>query len=178
MWYFYSNKEKNERGAYQIPTKNVGLWSKGIVPYLIDPYSNFCIWLFPPIWLHIISYILCNYIIFFKDSSEILTIKQALKQIEDSTRVYGNRVVRFDEIYESQTYRYSNYIRVIRGIGCYSYVGRQKNEKYQYLSLGFGCVTIGIIQHEFMHALGFFHEQSRPDRDDYVTIYYQNIQQG
>lgn len=128
--------------------------------------------------LHIISYILCNYITFFKDSSEILTIKQALKQIEDSTKVYGSRVVRFDEIYESQTYRYSNYIRVIRGIGCYSYVGRQKNEKYQYLSLGFGCVTIGIIQHEFMHALGFFHEQSRPDRDDYVTIYYENIQQG
>ena len=32
--------------------------------------------------------------------------------------------------------------------------------------------------HEFMHALGLFHMQGRPDRDDYVEIKFDNIQSG
>jgi len=34
------------------------------------------------------------------------------------------------------------------------------------------------ILHELIHALGFSHEQNRPDRDDFVIVQWQNIQAG
>ena len=32
--------------------------------------------------------------------------------------------------------------------------------------------------HEIMHAIGFWHEQSRPDRNLYVEVLWENIQDG
>lgn len=76
------------------------------------------------------------------------------------------------------------WISIESGSGCWSYIGRTGMASGgQPLNLqpnvnGYGCVHKGIVQHEFMHALGFYHEQSRPDRDDHVTINLENIQAG
>lgn len=66
------------------------------------------------------------------------------------------------------------YISVKQLNGCWSYVG-QVISSGQELSIGIGCGYIAIVEHEFLHALGFYHEQSRYDRDDYVTIQFENI---
>ncbi|XP_026232177.1 high choriolytic enzyme 1 [Anabas testudineus] len=58
--------------------------------------------------------------------------------------------------------------------GCWSYLGSRGGR--QTLSLQSpNCLQVGVISHELMHALGFVHEQSRIDRDNYVTIMWENI---
>ncbi|XP_023284999.1 meprin A subunit beta-like isoform X1 [Seriola lalandi dorsalis] len=70
-----------------------------------------------------------------------------------------------------------NYISVYKGSGCSSSVGNQRVGK-QRLSIGSNCDRLGTVEHEFLHALGFWHEQSRADRDDYVNIMWDRIKTG
>ena len=60
---------------------------------------------------------------------------------------------------------------------CSSYVARTGGK--QLVDLQPGCIyQIGEVQHEVMHLLGFYHEQSRSDRDQFVDIIWSNIQDG
>ncbi|XP_030248698.1 meprin A subunit beta-like [Sparus aurata] len=69
------------------------------------------------------------------------------------------------------------YMSIRRNPGCSSYVSRfVKNG--QVVSIGNRCDRLGIIEHEIMHCLGLHHEQSRYDRDDHITIIWDNIKDG
>eukprot|EP00794_Sanderia_malayensis_P007075 gene7075-7872_t len=70
----------------------------------------------------------------------------------------------------------SDYLLFVRGEGCYSKVGRQGGE--QIVSIGDECIRKSTIMHELMHAVGFYHENSRFDRDQYVKVLWWNIQSG
>ncbi|GAA4274808.1 hypothetical protein GCM10022258_41040 [Aquimarina gracilis] len=69
----------------------------------------------------------------------------------------------------------SNYVRFRKGSGCSSSVGMIGGR--QNINLADGCST-GSTIHEIGHAVGLWHEQSRADRDNWITIQWQNIQSG
>ena len=47
-----------------------------------------------------------------------------------------------------------------------------------FLDMPQGCGHVGHVQHEMLHALGFFHQHNRPDRDNYINIYWDHIKKG
>lgn len=70
-----------------------------------------------------------------------------------------------------------DYIRIVKpASGCNSMVGAIGGE--QILNMGDGCQYVGLVLHEFGHAIGYFHEHNRPDRDDNVNILWDNVQYG
>lgn len=67
-----------------------------------------------------------------------------------------------------------NYVEITynTGTSCASSLGMVGGK--QTITLADRCTT-GTIIHEFGHAMGLFHEQTRPDRDKHVQIVWANI---
>ncbi|XP_067338215.1 low choriolytic enzyme-like [Channa argus] len=69
------------------------------------------------------------------------------------------------------------YLSIEANFGCSSLMGYIGDKQVVSLQR-YGCVSHGIIQHELLHALGFYHEHTRSDRDKYVKINWANIEDG
>lgn len=69
-----------------------------------------------------------------------------------------------------------HYIRVknVADSGCWSYVGYI--HRVQEMNLGAGCEWESTIIHEFLHAIGFQHQQCSYERDDYVEVHLENVE--
>uniref|UniRef100_A0A665WTM6 Metalloendopeptidase n=1 Tax=Echeneis naucrates TaxID=173247 RepID=A0A665WTM6_ECHNA len=97
------------------------------------------------------------------DISEKREILAAFKGIESQTCI--RYIPRTNQV---------AYLNIEPKFGCSSLLGRVGDK--QTLSLQrYGCISYGIIQHELLHALGFYHEHTRSDRDKYVRINWENV---
>ncbi|XP_040053419.2 high choriolytic enzyme 1 isoform X1 [Gasterosteus aculeatus] len=68
-----------------------------------------------------------------------------------------------------------DYLHFVIGNGCASYVGRMGGG--QSVFVGPKC-NVGNVAHEVLHALGFYHEHTRMDREEHVTVLTDNIMEG
>uniref|UniRef100_T1GJD9 Metalloendopeptidase n=1 Tax=Megaselia scalaris TaxID=36166 RepID=T1GJD9_MEGSC len=111
--------------------------------------------------------------VFYKYSSTITSaqkslIEKAFKSIESVTCVKIRPAGSSTE----------NYVYVTNeNSGCWSYVGFLGGRQQLNLQSN-GCMYFGIITHETLHTLGFFHQQSASDRDRFINIHYDNISPG
>jgi len=105
-------------------------------------------------------------------SDQVRRIEEGIADLQRLTRV-GTR----DCIRILPRTNQADYVSIENYSGCSSYVGRVGRS--QRMSLVSSCVSRhGTIMHEWLHAFGFHHEQKRSDRDDWVTINWDNIEAG
>ncbi|XP_035227332.1 astacin-like metalloprotease toxin 4 [Stegodyphus dumicola] len=90
-------------------------------------------------------------------------IKKAMAEYESKT------CIRFVEKEEDD----KDFVLIFAGRGCYSKVGRTGG--IQVLSFSKGCFQHPTLVHELGHTIGFFHEHTRSDRDDYLNIHWSAI---
>ncbi|EAT34525.1 AAEL013239-PA [Aedes aegypti] len=95
--------------------------------------------------------------------------KQAMRHWENYTCI---------KFVERNPIDHPNYIVFTeRQCGCCSFVGKRGNGP-QAISIGKNCDKFGIVVHELGHVVGFWHEHTRPDRENHVVIEKNNIMVG
>jgi len=138
-----------------------GKWPNGIIPYtfktrICDSERRNCT--FKNIPSH--------------NATQRQTILSAMRKIEEATAFNSKPCIQFRPKLPSDT----AYISIFDGEYCYARLGYYPKSEGT-LSLGSGCIHLGTIIHELMHTLDFHHEHQRPDRDQYIKINWENIEE-
>ncbi|XP_075151240.1 seminal metalloprotease 1-like [Haematobia irritans] len=104
------------------------------------------------------------------DSNFVANIMTAMNTLESVS------CIRFVEANETSI----AYVNIISEVaGCNARVGH--SGRTQMLNLDINapkCGKVATIMHELLHALGFYHQHMSYDRDDYITIHWENITPG
>lgn len=127
-----------------------------------------------------------------------LSVTQAIQHIEATTNIRFYNATG-QPTYDSQWGFYYPYLEFFHGTnpdpnawnrrGNWSTVGRWdivknvaqhgRSDAGQWVSLQedqwWGSVPMGVVAHEILHAIGLYHEHTRPDRDNVITVHYDRM---
>lgn len=103
------------------------------------------------------------------------TLRLAIQHIEANTNVRFYNATGQPTVDPTYGFNYP-YVNIMNNPNSYtvsnSYVGRIGGR--QDLKIG-GFPPFGIVVHELCHACAMYHEHCRPDRDNYITVYTNNV---
>lgn len=162
--YDRSSNNKNVATNFSAPAPQDKFWPGGHVNYKFDESSDFT-------------------------QAEIDLIENALNEISRHTNgltfaFYSGRYKSCDSDGKCWLGRTNdlkpndgNFIRFKKTYSdtCNSLVGMQIGGQDINLNVKLNCINTTTVIHEVMHALGFHHEQSRYDRDQYIIINWDSI---
>ncbi len=106
---------------------------------------------------------------------ESITAVSKQRSIEAIQHWKDRTGIQFVERSDDNAAQYEDYVNFEPSAGCASWVGRIGQQQAVWVSDN--CTT-GSIIHEIGHAIGLFHEHTRPDRDDFITVNWDNIVEG
>ncbi|CAJ0596148.1 unnamed protein product [Cylicocyclus nassatus] len=103
------------------------------------------------------------------EPNELEMLKKVMEHVHDTT------CIRFKQRKDEK-----DYVEIQNNFkgGCYSPVGRHSGKRVMNLEANYAatCFTPRILLHELFHVIGLFHEHMRFDRDNYVTVHYDNVE--
>ena len=80
-----------------------------------------------------------------------------------------------DLTFQKITQKKGNHITIIRSDGYSSEIGMVGGEQFLRIPVD---PERGRIMHEIGHAIGLWHEHSRKDRNDFINVNYENVEDG